>query len=147
MHSRNARVVLRAQDVTDIGQSFLHAIRAEPWLPKLSSLRERATFIVHQHPATFFKLRQVNRSVVCARCFVPALQNFSQQLSVEFRETTRKIFELCVKIRTLQYPAIEFENFRSQLRLVRCHSSGRVLRRVVPEHYHRQTEIPVFFLQ
>jgi hypothetical protein len=55
MHPRNARVVLRAQDVTDIGQSFLHAVRAEPWLPQLSSLRERTRFIVHQHPATFVK--------------------------------------------------------------------------------------------
>jgi hypothetical protein len=46
MHPRNARVVLRAQDVADIGQSFLHAVRAEPWLPQLSSLGERASFIV-----------------------------------------------------------------------------------------------------
>jgi hypothetical protein len=74
MNPRNARVVLRAQDVTDIGQSFLHAVRAEPWLPQLSSLRERASFIVNQHPVTFLKLRQVNRSVVCAHCFIPALQ-------------------------------------------------------------------------
>jgi hypothetical protein len=138
MHPRNARVVLCAQDVTDIGQSFLHAVRAEEWLPQLSSLRGRISFIVHQHPATFLKLRHVNRSIVCARCFVPARQNFSQQLSVDFREATRKIFGLRVNISALQYPAIELENFRSQHRLVRCHSSGRVLRRVVPEHCHRQ---------
>jgi hypothetical protein len=111
MHPRNARVVLRAQDVTDIVQSFLHALRAEPWLPQLSSLRERASFIVHQHPATFLKLRQVNRSVVCARCFVPALLTFSQQLSVDFREATRKIFGLRVNIPALHYPAIKLENF------------------------------------
>jgi hypothetical protein len=147
MHPRNARVVLRAQDVTDIEQSFLHAVRAEPWLPQLSSLRERASFIVHHHPNTFLKLRQVNRSVICARCFVPALQTFSQQLSVDSREATSNIFGLRVNILALQYPAIELENFRSQHRLLRCHSSGRVLRRVVPEHCHRQTEIPVFFIQ
>jgi hypothetical protein len=68
--------VLGAQVVTDIGQSFLHAVRAEPWLPQLLSLRERTSIIVHQHPATFLKLRQVNRSVVCARCFVLLFRPF-----------------------------------------------------------------------
>jgi hypothetical protein len=58
-------------------------------------------------------LLQVNRSVVCARCFVPALQTFSQQLSVDFREAMRKIFGLRVNIPSLQYPAIELENFHS----------------------------------
>jgi hypothetical protein len=66
MQPRNARVVFRTHDVTDIGQSFLHAEWAEPWLPQVSSLRERASFIVYQHPDTFLKLRQVNSSVVCA---------------------------------------------------------------------------------
>jgi hypothetical protein len=41
VHPRNAGVLLCAQDVTDIGQSFLHAVRAKPWLPQFSSLRER----------------------------------------------------------------------------------------------------------
>jgi hypothetical protein len=46
MRPRNARVGLRAQGVTDIGQSFLHAVRAKPWLPQLLSLCEHANFIV-----------------------------------------------------------------------------------------------------